>query len=189
MVTLILGLCRGPEEIGAAPGLREALRGKALAPEQRLHKALLLGIGAVQDDGVADKLRPHAEDTGKLVAERPDLLHEQAGGDPIHAPAAPLHRVAAPQEISPSRLLEKLLRELDRIRVHVEDHLPGDPLHEVPRLVPDPPLLFRQQKVIHSLLSSLPGDASQPLLSATIRGQKKGAVVGPPLVSLEVKKR
>ena len=170
---LILGLCRGPEEIGAAPGLREALRGKPLAPEQRLHEALLLGVGAVQDDGIADQFRPHAEDAGKLVAERPDLLHEQARRDPVHTPAAPLLRVAASQEVSPSRLLEKLLRELDRIRVHVEDHLPGDPLHEVPRLVPDAALLFRQQKVIHCPFSSLPGEASQPTLFATIRGQKK----------------
>jgi len=137
VVAPVLRSRRGAEEIGAPPWFRKALGGKALAPQQGLHEPLLLLVRAVQDDRVADEFRPHAEYAGHLVAQGSNLLHDHACRDPVHPPAAPLLRVAAAQKVTPPGLLQELLREPDRIGVHVEDHLPGDPLHEIPRLLHD----------------------------------------------------
>ena len=110
--------------------------------EQRV--ALLLLVRPVLDDRVADQFRPDAKDTGKFITERTDLLEHGRGGYPVHAATAPLFRVAATEEITAPRLPEEFLGKFDDVRVHVQNHLTGHPLYEIPRLVAQTDLLFCQ---------------------------------------------
>ena len=149
MIPHVLGPGGGAEEVGAAPGLGQAFGGEEIAPQEGLDVLFSLFVRAVLNDGVTDQFGADAENAGELVAERPDLLHEHAGRHPVHLPAAPFLRVAAAHEIAPSRLAKEFLGELDGVRVHVEDHLPGDPLHEVAGLVPDLQLFPGEHVVKH----------------------------------------
>jgi len=91
----------------------------------------------VEDDGVADQLRPHAEDAGELVAQGADLLQDRRRGHPVHLPSSPPAGITAAQEIPSPRLGEEFLGKADLVLVHIEDHLAGHPFDQLPGLVPD----------------------------------------------------
>ena len=140
--------CRS-KEIRPAPGFGKAFGCKNIAAQERPDIFFFLCIGAVQDDGVTDQFRADTEDTGKLIAEGSDLLHQHAGGHPVHLPAAPFFGVTAAQEVAFSRLLEKLLGKLDFVCVHIEDHLPRDPFDQVAGLVSDLQLFVGEHVIKH----------------------------------------
>jgi len=150
VISHVFGFGGCSEKVGAAPGFRQALRGKKIAPQERFDIFLLLFIRAVKDNRIADQLRPHAEDAGHFVAESSDFLHEHAGGDPVHLPAAPFFRITASQQIPFSGFAQEFLGKLDVIRVHVENRLTGDRFDEFPRLVADFELFFGQKIIKHN---------------------------------------
>lgn len=149
VVPLVLGTGRGAEEVRASAGLGETLCRELLALEDRADVLLFLGAGPVEDDGVADEVGPDAEDASELIPQGADLFADHTGGHPVHPPATPWLRVPNAEQVSPSRLLEELLRETDLLFVHIEDHLAGHPFHEVPDLVPDLELICREHVVEH----------------------------------------
>ena len=137
-------------------------------------------VRTVEDDGIADQLRSHAEDAGELVPQGADLLQNRGGGDPVHLPSSPLPGIPAAQQVPPSRLGEKLLGKTDPVLVHVENHLAGYPFDQFPGLVPDGQLLFGKQIFEHHELLSCQaltvpaaGQAEYREMRETCQGRKK----------------
>ncbi len=127
-------LCRGggAEKIGAAPGFGEAFRCKNVPFEKGFYVFFLLVVPAVEDNGVADQFCSHPESAGKNIAQHPDLLHDHAGGDPVHIPSAPFFGIAASHKIAAAGLLEKFFRKLDLVGIHIQNHLLGEWFLQIP---------------------------------------------------------
>jgi hypothetical protein len=149
MVPFVNSRGGGAEKIRPAPGLGEAFGGKDLAFEQGFDIFFLLGIGAVENDGIAHQLRPHPEGAGKDIPQHPDLLHHHAGGHPVHAPAPPLFRVPAPHQVAAAGLLQEFFGELNFVRIHIQDHLPGDGFDKFPGFLFELFLFIRQKIIKH----------------------------------------
>ncbi len=131
VVAFVLGRGGRAEKVGAAARLGQTFGREDVAAQQRFDIFFLLRVRAMQNNGIADQFGAHAEGAGEDVAEGADFLHYHAGRYPIHVPAAPLFRIAAAEQVAAARLLQKLPGKLDFILVHIQDHLPGHPAHQV----------------------------------------------------------
>ena len=137
-------------DVGARPGLGHARPGEDLTAGERREVALLLLLGAVDEDRVADEAARKGERAGDDVAVPRDLLHQGGVRDVVETGAAVLDRDDAAGEAERAGLLDELLREA--LRLVVLGHARGDlALRPVPREL-DQLALFVVEPELHIAL-------------------------------------
>ena len=98
-------------DVGARPRLGHAGAGEDLAAGERREVALLLLLGPVGEDRVADEAARERERAGDDVAVPRDLLHQRGVRDVVETGAAVLDGDDAAGEAERAGLLDELLRE------------------------------------------------------------------------------